>query len=257
MSKRVTFFGTGTSSGIPTIGCPCDVCNSTDERDKRLRSSILIQSETTTILIDTSPDLRQQMLKHNITKVDAILYTHHHFDHIGGFDDIRAFNYTSRKPVPIYLMQKTLDSIKRTFFYAFEELEQLGGGIPVVNVNIIDEVNKITIGDIEIIPIPLLHGKMNVLGFRVDDFAYCTDTNYIPENSLTLLNNLDILVLDALRYTKHETHFSLNEAIETAQKINAKTTYFTHMAHEIKHSECEQKLPQNIRLAYDGLVLNY
>jgi len=197
------------------------------------------------------------MLKYDVRNIDAIFFTHAHFDHIGGFDDIRALNYATRKPVPIYLMQKTLESIKRTFFYAFEELEQLGGGIPVVEANIIDDKNEILIGDIKIIPIPLLHGKMKVLGFRIDNFAYCTDTNYIPDTSISLLKNLDILVLDALRYTKHETHFSLDESIKTAYKINAKTTYFTHMAHEINHSECEQKLPQNIRLAYDGLVLNY
>lgn len=255
MSKKVTFLGTGTSSGIPTIGCRCPVCTSTDEKDKRLRASILIQSDTTTILIDTTPDFRQQMLKNNITKVDAVLYTHHHFDHIGGFDDLRAINYTTRRPVPIYLMQKTFDSIKRTFFYAFGELEQIGGGIPAVDENIIDDVNEIVIGDIKITPIPLMHGKMKVLGFRIDNFAYCTDTNFIPDTSFTLLRNLDVLVLDALRYTKHETHFSLDEALETAKKINANATYFTHMAHEIKHTECEQNLPKYHFLSFDGLVI--
>jgi len=254
--KRVVFLGTGTSSGIPTIGCRCPVCTSDDEKDKRLRASILIQSETTTVLIDTTPDFRQQMLKNDIRKVDAVLYTHHHFDHIGGFDDLRALNYTTRKPVPIYLMQKTFDSIKRTFFYAFGELEQMGGGIPVVDVNIIDDMEEIIIADIKITPIPLLHGKMKVLGFRMDNFAYCTDTNFIPEESYQLLKNLDVLVLDALRYTKHETHFSLDEAIATAQKIKAKTTYFTHMAHEIKHFDCENQLPRNFVLAYDNLIIN-
>ncbi|ROL60943.1 MBL fold metallo-hydrolase, partial [Bacteroidetes/Chlorobi group bacterium ChocPot_Mid] len=213
-------------------------------------------SETTTVLIDTTPDFRQQMLRNRIQKIDAILYTHHHFDHIGGFDDIRALNYTTRKSVPIYLMQKTFESIKKTFYYAFGDLEQIGGGIPVIESNIIDDNKEILIGDIKIIPIPLLHGKMKVLGFRIDNFAYCTDTNNIPETSFSLLKNLDILVLDALRYTKHETHFSIDESIKTAQIIKAKTTYFTHMAHEIKHSECEKELPETFHLAYDGLVLD-
>ncbi len=255
MSKRITFLGTGTSSGVPTISCHCQVCRSNDPKDKRLRSSILVESNTTRILIDTSPDFRQQMLTYDIDRLDAVLYTHHHFDHIGGFDDLRALNYTSHKAMPIYLMEKTFDKIKRTFFYAFEELEQVGGGVPIVEAHFIEN-EHFKIGDIEIQPIPLLHGKMNVLGFRIDDFAYCTDTNYIPKQSYNLLKNLNYFVLDALRYTKHPTHFSLKEAIEEATKIQAGRTYFTHIAHEIKHSDCDESLPNNMNLAFDGLVLN-
>ncbi|MFC2131079.1 MBL fold metallo-hydrolase [Bacteroidota bacterium] len=254
MSKRFTFLGTGTSSGIPTVGCPCEVCNSNDPKDKRLRSSLLIESENTTVLIDTSPDLRQQMLMNNIKKIDAVIYTHHHFDHIGGFDDLRAFNYTARKPVPVYLMERTFENLKKTFFYAFGDLEQEGGGVPVVDINFIDE-KTFNIGDIVIKPIPLLHGKMKVLGFRIGNFAYCTDTNIIPENSFSSMKNLDILVLDALRYNKHETHFTVDDAIKIAGNIDAKSTYFTHMAHEVSYAECEKILPKNFHLAYDGLIL--
>jgi phosphoribosyl 1,2-cyclic phosphate phosphodiesterase len=255
MSKTITFLGTGTSSGIPTIGCPCPVCNSDNPKDKRLRASILIQSETTSILIDTSTDFRQQMLLHNIKKIDAVFYTHQHFDHIGGFDDIRAFNYSTRRPIQIYGLEKTMNSIKRTFFYAFGDLEQLGGGVPMVDVHLISD-EPVKIGDIEIIPIPLLHGNMEILGFRIDDFAYCTDTNHIPDKSMNLLQNLDVLVLGALRYNRHETHFTIDEAIQTSKQLNPKATYFTHMAHQIMHDECEEYLPENIHLAYDGLVLN-
>lgn len=254
MSKKITFLGTGTSSGVPTISCHCPVCKSNDCKDKRLRSSVLIESESTEILIDTSPDFRQQMLTYDIEGLDAVLYTHHHFDHIGGFDDLRALNYTSHQAMPIYLMKETFEKIKRTFFYAFEELEQIGGGVPIVKANFIsDKIFKI--GDIEIQPIPLIHGKMEVLGFRIDDFAYCTDTNFIPPQSYSYLSTLKYLVLDALRYNEHPTHFSLSEAIDESKKINAKHTYFTHIAHEIMYSECNKDLPANMNLAYDGLVL--
>ncbi|MCX7736694.1 MAG: MBL fold metallo-hydrolase [Candidatus Kapabacteria bacterium] len=251
---RFTLLGTGTSSGVPTISCNCPTCTSDDVKDKRLRTSLLVESKTTTVIIDTSPDFRQQMLKYKVSKLDGVIFTHHHFDHIGGFDDIRAFNYTSRKSVPIYLTEITLAKLKRTFFYAFEEIEQLGGGIPLIDINIIDS-DKFQIGDIVFEPIKLLHGKLEVLGFRINDFAYCTDTNFIPQESVKKLKNLDVLVLDALRYTKHTTHFNLEESIEAAKNIGAKKTYLTHIAHQIKHEECEPNLPKDIFLAYDGLVI--
>ncbi len=254
MSKKVVVMGTGTSSGVPTVSCKCPVCTSKDPKDKRLRSSVLVESDTTRIVIDSSPDFRRQMLKYDVDKLDAVVFTHCHFDHIGGFDDIRAFNYTSGAPVPIYLMPITFEKIKRTFYYAFGELEQEGGGVPAVAPFFIED-KPFKIGDIDITPIPLLHGKMKVLGFRIDDFAYCTDVNQIPEESYSLLKNLDCLILDALRYTKHPTHFSLDEAIAESGKINAGKTYFTHIAHQIKHSECQARLPESFYLAYDGLVL--
>jgi phosphoribosyl 1,2-cyclic phosphate phosphodiesterase len=251
---KFTILGSGTSSGIPTIGCRCDTCTSDDPRDKRLRTSLLIESETTTIVIDTTPDFRQQMLRADVRKLDAVLYTHQHFDHIGGFDDLRAFNYIARKPMPIYLSEDTFLRLKRTFYYAFEEPEQIGGGVPIVDVNIID-THQIRIGDIDIQPIPLLHGKLNVLGFRIGNFAYCTDTNHIPQESLKYLLNLDFLIIDALRFVPHSTHYSKDEAIEVIEMIKPKKAYLIHMAHQLKHSECERSLPANINLTYDGLEI--
>ncbi len=250
-----TILGSGTSSGIPTIGCKCSTCTSIDPRDKRLRCSLLAQSNTTTIVIDTSSDFRQQMLYYGVDKLDAVLFTHHHFDHIGGFDDIRAFNYHTRKPLNIYLNKRTRKELKRTFIYAFEEPEQRGGGVPQLNEHIIEN-GEFVIGDIKITSLRLLHGKLEVLGFRIGDFAYCTDTNYIPPESMKQLSGLKTIVLDALRYDKHSTHFNVEQAVECAKLIDAETTYLTHIAHQIKHDECEEKLPENIKLAYDGLKIN-
>lgn len=252
---KVTVLGSGTSSGVPTISCNCRTCASEDPKDRRLRTSLLVQSETTTIVIDTSPDFRQQMLRHKVMKMDGIVFTHSHFDHIGGFDDIRAFNYTMRKPVRIYTNRLTMERLQRTFYYAFEIPEQLGGGVPMIDHTFIGD-KSFRIGDIDISPIPLKHGKLDVLGFRIGNLAYCTDTNYIPESSRPLLENLDYLILDALRYDKHSTHFCLKEALEEVSKIQPGQTYFIHMAHEIMHSECDSSLPDTVNLAYDGLEIN-
>ncbi len=251
---RFTFLGTGTSSGVPTIACNCPTCTSDDPRDRRLRTSLLVESGNTTVLIDTSPDFRQQMLLHGVQKLDAVLYTHSHFDHIGGFDDLRAFNYKTRKPVAVFVNDDTLEKLSRSFFYAFELPEQLGGGVPVVNINMIGD-SPIVVGDIAIQPVPMLHGILPVLGFRIGNFAYCTDTNRIPEESMKMLCGLEVLVLDALRYTKHSTHFSIDESVAVARELNPVVTYFTHIAHQVKHSEAEPKLPPGINIAWDGLVV--
>lgn len=234
------------------MGCSCATCLSTDPRDKRLRPSILVESETTTVVIDTSADFRYQMLRENVKKIDAVVFTHHHFDHIGGFDDVRAFNFMLRKALPIYLMQETMDNLERTFIYAFMDTGQKGGGVPVVVQHIIDK-EAFRVGDIDFMPIPMMHGKMRVNGYRIGNFAYCTDTNFISEESFALLHNLDILIIDALRYESHTTHFSVDEALAAAKRIGAKQTYFTHIAHNIKHDDLESRLPQGIAICYDGL----
>ncbi|MFP4370494.1 MAG: MBL fold metallo-hydrolase [Candidatus Kapaibacterium sp.] len=251
---KFTVLGSGTSSGIPTISCNCETCTSADPRDKRLRCSLLVESPSTSIVIDTSPDFRQQMLRCGVKKLDAVIFTHHHFDHIGGFDDIRAFNFTSGNRMPIFLNEKTFKELKRTFIYAFEEPEQRGGGVPLIDINILNGC-KFSVGDIELIPIPVLHGKLVTLGFRIGRMAYITDVNNIPPESMKNLKGLKYLIIDALRFNPHPTHFCVDEATNAALMIGAEITYFTHMAHQIKHEELESKLPENIFLAYDGLVL--
>lgn len=254
-SLRFTILGSGTSSGVPTISCKCPTCTSTDPKDKRLRTSLLVQSENTNVVIDTTPDFRQQMLTYKIEKLDAVVYTHAHFDHIGGMDDLRAYNYTTKKPVRIYANKSTLERIQRTFFYIFEEPEQIGGGIPSLEINLID-TKPFIIDDIEFEPLPLYHGRLLVLGFRIGDLAYCTDTNNIPEETLERMQGLKYLIIDALRYDKHSTHFNIEEAVAIAQKIKPKHTYLIHIAHQILHSKCENELPQGISLSYDGLQLS-
>lgn len=249
---HITILGTGTSSGVPLIACKCPTCLSEDPRDKRLRCSVLIQSENTTIVIDSGADFRQQMLSNKVDKLDAIVFTHHHNDHISGFDDVRAFNYIQNKPMPIYLNEKTLNYLKQVFSYAFEEPEQIGGGVPQLEVNMIDE-KKFRIGDIDLEPIPLMHGNLEVFGFRLGNFAYCTDTNFISEESMLKLQNLDILILDALRYNPHPTHFTVSEAIDVIEKLKPKKTYLTHIAHQLKHEDAEAKLPENVYIAFDSL----
>jgi phosphoribosyl 1,2-cyclic phosphate phosphodiesterase len=238
---KVTLLGTGTSTGVPMIGCQCRVCLSTDPRDKRLRVSALLQTDTSTVLIDTSADFRQQML------------THFHYDHISGFDDLRAFQFLHRKSPKCYANEETIEYIKRMFAYAFGAAKQSGGGLPQVDFAPVQE-DPIQIGDIVMQPIRLEHGILNILGYRAGKFAYLTDCNVVPESSLDQLRDLDVLVLDGLRYTKHPTHLTIDEAVETAKRIGARMTYLTHMNHDVMHAEAEARLPDNVRLGYDNLT---
>ncbi|MBL8000201.1 MAG: MBL fold metallo-hydrolase [Candidatus Kapabacteria bacterium] len=251
---RFTLLGTGTSTGVPSVGCLCATCTSTNPRDKRLRPSLLVQSPTTTVVIDTSSDFRQQMLTHRVLDIDALVFTHHHFDHIGGFDDIRPYNFHNNKDMPVYALERTFTALRSTFPYAFEEPEQLGGGVPQVVITVIDS-EPFTIGDIEFIPIPMMHGKLRVNGYRIGSFAYCTDTNFIPDESFVLLEGVDTLVLDCLRYHEHETHFTVEQAVAAATRIGARQTYFTHIAHQIQHDKLNAELPDHIRVGYDGLLI--
>jgi len=250
----VTVLGSGTSTGVPTVGCTCATCKSTDPRDTRLRTSILVQSKTTTVVIDTSMDFRRQMLEHAVMDIDAVLYTHHHFDHIGGFDDIRPYNFRANKNMPVYALRRTIDSLQQTFPYAFDEPEQLGGGVPMIDVIEIDQ-QRIVIGDITIQPIPLLHGSLRVNGYRFGSLAYCTDTNAIPPASMELLAGVEVLILDGLRPQPHPTHFTVDEAVAIANELGPRITYLTHIAHQIKHDVVEATLPDHVRLAFDGLQI--
>ena len=251
---RVTFLGTGTSTGVPIIGCDCAVCRSPNPRDKRLRPSIYIDvPDRACLLVDTSSDLRQQALTHDIRRVDAVLITHSHADHILGLDEVRRFNMLQKSAIPVYADARTLADLRHTFSYIFNDATPAGGGIPQLTLSRI--AGPFSLGGLEILPVPLLHGKRPILGFRVGSFAYLTDCNRIPDESWPLLEGVRTLVLDALRYKTHPTHFSVAEATEAAGRIGAERTFFTHIAHDLGHAETCARLPHGVELAYDGQVL--
>jgi phosphoribosyl 1,2-cyclic phosphate phosphodiesterase len=252
---RVTFLGTGTSSGVPVIACECAVCCSSDPRDTRLRPSIYVDvPNRARILVDTSSDLRQQALAHRITRVDAVLITHSHADHVMGLDEIRRFNHVQGGPIPFYANAEAWDTLLKTVHYVFDGKPRLGGGIPRLDRHDVD--GPFTVAGVHVVPVPLWHGRLPILGFRFGAFAYLTDCNRIPDESWPLLRGLDTLVLDALRDKPHTTHFSLSEAIEVSRAIGARRTFFTHMAHDLGHAETNARLPAGVELAYDGLVLD-
>ena len=250
---RITFLGTGTSHGVPMIGCGCATCTSTDPRDRRLRPSIYVETAATRVLVDAGPDLRAQALRHGIARVDAILFTHGHADHILGMDDVRRFNAVMGAPMPCYGDAATLEDVRRMFSYVFDAATPKGGGLPQLDLHLID--GRFSVGDVDVLPVPLLHGRRPVLGFRFGRFAYLTDCNAIPDGSWPLLEGLHVLVLDALRLRPHPTHFSVDEAVETATRIGASRTFFTHMCHDLLHAATDPRLPAGMALAYDGLVL--
>lgn len=249
---KFTLLGTGTSTGVPSVACDCPTCTSDDPRDQRLRTSMLIQSATTTIVIDTSMDFRQQMLRHNVMDIDAVVYTHHHFDHIGGFDDLRPYTFRTGKPVRVYATAETIDVLRTTFPYAFGLVRPTGASVPSVELIEIDTA-PFTIGDVTLLPIPMLHGNMPVLGFRMGDVAYCTDTNRIPLSSRKLLRNLDTLVLDGLRWQEHPTHFTIDQALDVIADLQPRRSFLTHIAHQVQHADGDAYLPADVRLAWDGL----
>ena len=250
---KVTFLGTGTSQGVPVIGCTCDVCRSLDFRDKRFRSSVHVKVGKLSLVIDTGPDFRSQMLRAGVTDLDAVLFTHEHKDHTAGLDDIRPFNFKQQKDMPVFGKLQVLDQIKQEFAYIFSGKRY--PGVPQVEAIEIGE-SSFTIEGITITPIPVLHYKLPILGFRIGDFTYITDTNFIPEESLKLIEGTEILVLNALQKESHISHFTLKEAIEIARKIGARETYFTHISHKLGlHNSVDLELPEGIALAYDGLQL--
>jgi len=253
---KITFLGTGTSQGIPLISCPCPVCTSPNKKDNRLRSSILIEANGTNIVIDSGPDFRYQMLRAKVNKLDAIVFTHGHKDHIAGLDDIRAYNHFEQKPIPIYATEETQDALRREYSYIFNNITY--PGIPQIEMHTINATDSFSINGVNITPIRVLHYKMEVLGFRVGDFSYITDANYIAPEELAKVNGSKALVLNALRHEKHVSHYTLLEAIEVAKSVQVNDTYFTHISHQLGlHDVVDSDLPEGIHLSYDGLVLEF
>jgi phosphoribosyl 1,2-cyclic phosphate phosphodiesterase len=250
---KITFLGTGTSSGVPMIGCDCEVCTSPDKKDKRLRSSILVQSANTTLVVDTGPDFRYQMLRENVKQLDAVVFTHPHKDHMAGLDDIRAYNYLIKKPMEIYADSLTEEAVRRDFYYAFSENKY--PGIPELNLNTIT-LDPFIVGDIPITPILVWHLKMPVMGYRFGKFTYITDANRIDESEKEKIKGSEIIVLNALRKAKHISHFNLEEAIAMVQELKVPAGYFTHISHQLgRHAIVEAELPKGIHLAYDRQVI--
>jgi len=250
----ITFLGTGTSQGVPVIACNCEVCTSADPRDSRLRTSILVEDDGQVIVIDSGPDFRYQMLRAKVQRLDAIVFTHEHKDHIAGLDDIRAFNYKQQGPVDVYADFRVQASLKREFFYIFEAFKY--PGIPQLTLHTIG-LEPFNIGKIKFIPIEVMHYKLPVLGFRINDFTYITDAKTVSEEEKEKIKGSKILVINALQMQEHISHFTLDEAIAFAEEMGAEKTYFTHISHRLgKHEAISKLLPENIELAWDGLKLN-
>jgi phosphoribosyl 1,2-cyclic phosphate phosphodiesterase len=260
---KVTVLGSGTSHGVPAIGCDCAVCRSSDPRDRRTRPSILMQLDgdagspfagaVRSILVDTSTDLRMQALANDVRRVDAILFTHTHADHVFGIDEVRRYNHMQRSPIACFADHGTVASLKRMFAYIFEPPKQQGGGLP--QLSLFEIGGEFTLGGAAVVPIPLFHGNLPILGFRVGTFAYLTDCNRIPDTSWPLLDGVRTVIIDALRHRPHSTHFSVAEAVTAIQRIGADRAYLTHISHDLGHAATNAQLPAGVELAYDGLVL--
>jgi phosphoribosyl 1,2-cyclic phosphate phosphodiesterase len=249
----ITLLGTGTSTGVPMIGCDCAVCRSVDFRDKRLRTSVHIAVGGQSLVIDTGPDFRQQMLRLAPPRLDAVLFTHEHKDHTAGLDDIRAFNYRQQGDIPVYARASVLEQLRREFAYVFAERKY--PGIPQVQIHEITD-NPFIINSVEIIPINVLHHRLPVFGFRIGDFTYLTDLNHISESEMDKVRGSKVLVLDALQRSEHTAHYTLPQAVAVAEQIGADRTYFTHISHRMGlHHDVERELPPHIRLGYDGMEI--
>lgn len=251
---KITFLGTGTSQGVPVIACDCLVCQSKDTRDKRLRSSILIQTKKTSVVIDTGPDFRQQMLREKVDRLDAVVFTHEHKDHVAGMDDVRAFNYKQKKDMDVYATNRVQEALIREFPYVFSDYKY--PGVPQVQLNTIDIDTPFQIGDILLQPIEVMHYELPVFGFRINDFVYITDANFISDQEKEKIKGCKVLVVNALRREKHISHFTLEEALSLSQELGAEQTYLTHISHLMgMHQSVSEELPESVEIAYDGLVL--
>jgi phosphoribosyl 1,2-cyclic phosphate phosphodiesterase len=250
---KITFLGTGTSQGVPVIACECSTCTSEDPHDKRLRTSLLLETDNVILLFDAGPDFRQQMLLEKVTRLDSIILTHEHKDHIAGLDDVRAFNYKSQSAIDIYCEERVQRAIRKEYSYVFSEIQY--PGIPKMKLNPIPD-HGFTIKGLEIIPVRVFHYHLPVFGFRIGDFAYITDANYIPEESKEKLIGVKYLVINALRKEKHISHFSLREALDFIREISPKKSFITHISHQMGyHAEVTRELPKGTSLAYDGLTV--
>lgn len=253
---KVTFLGTGTSQGVPFIGCPCEVCNSANKKDNRLRCAVWIDTPQASIVIDSGPDFRYQMLRAGVKKLDAIIFTHGHKDHIAGLDDIRPYNFFTKKEVAVYATGETWDALRREFSYIFNE--KTYPGIPQIEINTIHPSQPFTINGLQITPIRVMHYHMEVLGFRIGDFTYITDANYIAPDEMDKVRGSKALTLNALRHEDHISHYTLEQAIEVAKQSGVPNTYFTHISHQLGlHDKIESTLPTGMHLAYDGLTLEF
>jgi phosphoribosyl 1,2-cyclic phosphate phosphodiesterase len=251
---KVTFLGTGTSQGVPVIGCTCEVCRSIDFRDKRLRSSILIEIKDQSFIIDTGPDFRQQMLREQVRRLDAVIFTHAHRDHTAGLDDVRAYNFMQQMDMPVYGTTQVLDQLKIEYAYAF--VKEYYPGIPRLSLNTING-EAFTVNGISVLPLPVMHLQMPVLGFRIENFSYITDANYIPPETMERLKGTEVLVLNALQREQHISHFNLAEALEMVETILPRHTYLTHISHKLGlHADVAKELPDHVSLAFDGLQIS-
>ena len=249
---KFTFLGTGTSQGVPVIACPCHVCNSDDTHDKRLRTAGLLSDGGTTLVFDTGPDFRQQMIREKVKVLDGVVFTHHHKDHTAGLDDVRAYNFLLERDMDVFANSLTLERLKMEFPYIFEENKY--PGVPNIQTTEIQAYQKFQVGNISLLPLEVMHHRLPVLGFRIKDFAYITDANFIPQTSVNHLQGLKVLVLNALRIQQHISHFNLAEAVEIVAALKPEKAYFTHLSHLMgTHKEASALLPPNIEIAYDGL----
>ena len=254
---RFTFLGTGTSFGVPQIGCDCAVCRSADPRDKRTRSGAILEAGDATILIDTPPELRIQLIAAGLSRVDAVIYTHEHADHINGIDDLRTFSVRQRRPLPIYGPAETLDRLRTSFSYIFDDAVRPyeGTSKPTLEMHALEPGRPVTIAGVEVLPLAFDHGHLRVFGYRIGSLAYITDVKSIPPAQRESLRGLDVLVINALWWRSHPTHLSIPEAVQTAQSLGARRTYLTHLTHETGHAALAQQLPAGILPAYDGLTV--
>lgn len=253
---KVTFLGSGTSTGVPVVGCCCSVCTSDNPRNKRLRQSVKIDHRGKTFIIDTTPDLRLQLLRSPTPAIDFILFTHAHADHMMGLDDIRPYNFFQKRSIPGFASGATAKGIRRAFGYIWDNNSQVGGGKPQLDLHEVD--GPFECEGITVVPVPVRHGDWTIFGYRIGPFAYITDTNGIPESSGKLLEGVDTLALDGLRVgPPHSTHFIISEAVEAARQLGPRMTYLIHLSHDVDHDEVEKTLPPGVRLAYDGLTLEF